>query len=58
MSRRSLAGLVRDPRYLHFLARRVLHKRLFLLTIPRMILAYRTGALRYGLLWVERPAIP
>lgn len=58
IARRVLYGLFTDPRYLRFLAGRVFRKRLFVLTIPRMILAYRTGTLRYGFLWLERPGTP
>lgn len=47
---RVLRGLVTRPAYLRFIIHRLFRERVFLLTLPRLILAYRTGALRYGLL--------
>ena len=41
--------LVTDRRYLRFLLDRSARNRVFLLTLVRMVVAYRTGALRYGL---------
>lgn len=55
IARRALRGLCTDPRYLRFLLKRGLRERIFALTLPRMIFAYRTGALNYALLWLKKP---
>ncbi len=46
--RRLLAKLATDPRYLRFLVSRHAHNRIFALTILRIWIAYRIGAMRYG----------
>ena len=56
ITRRALAGLFTKPRYLRFILTRAFRKRIFVLTLPRLLLAYRTGALRYGLLTIKKSA--
>ncbi len=55
-ARRVAARLWRDRRYRRFLASPLSRNRSFALTLPRMWLAYETGALRYGLFACE--AVP
>jgi tocopherol O-methyltransferase len=55
ISKRVVRGLCSDPRYLRFLLQRAFRDRLFVLTLPRLLLAYRTGAMRYGLLRIRKP---
>ena len=50
------ARLATDPRYRRYLLDRRATDRVFALTLLRLLLAYRTGAMRYGLLVFERPA--
>ncbi|MEO5720249.1 MAG: methyltransferase domain-containing protein [Chthoniobacterales bacterium] len=45
---RLLAKLATNPRYLRFLLSRHAHNRIFALTILRIWIAYRVGAMRYG----------
>ena len=53
---RRLAGrLLADPRYRRFLFDAAHENRVFARTLPRLWLAYRTGALRYGLFTAQRP---
>ncbi|MBS0640031.1 MAG: class I SAM-dependent methyltransferase [Acetobacteraceae bacterium] len=54
--RRVLRGLVTDPRYGRFLLDTGAQNRVFALTMLRIMLAYRTGAMRYALLLFRRPA--
>jgi len=49
-----LAGLFTKPRYLRFILSRAFRERIFVLTLPRLLFAYRTGAMRYGLLRLEK----
>ena len=56
ITRRALAGLFTKPHYLRFILTRAFRKNIFVLTLPRLLLAYRTGALRYGLLTIKKPA--
>jgi tocopherol O-methyltransferase len=50
-----LAGkLISKPRYLHFLLDSRATDRIFILTLLRLLLAYRTGSMRYGLLVFEK----
>ena len=54
-ARRLLGKLLTDPAYLRLLASPKTRNRSFALTLPRLILAYRTGAMRYGLFaWEKR----
>ena len=46
--RRLLAKLATDPRYVRFLVSQHAHNRVFALTILRIWIAYRIGAMRYG----------
>ncbi len=46
--RRLIAKLATNPRYARFLLSRHAHNRIFALTILRIWIAYRTGAMRYG----------
>ena len=56
ITRRVLIGALTRPEYLVFLLQRGWRKPHFLFTLPRLLLAYRTGALRYSLLWLQKPA--
>lgn len=47
--RRLLGKLATNPRYAKFLINRHAHNRVFALTILRIWLAYRVGAMRYGI---------
>jgi tocopherol O-methyltransferase len=47
--RRILAGLLTRPHYARYLLDARNHDRVFFLTLPRLWLAYATGALQYGL---------
>lgn len=47
--RRLLAKFAKDPRYLRFLFSPYAKNRVFAITIPRIWLAYRVGAMRYGI---------
>ncbi len=53
---RRLAGkLASDPRYFRFLHDRRATDRIFALTLLRLLVAYRTGSMRYGLLTFSKP---
>jgi tocopherol O-methyltransferase len=53
-ARRLAARIATDPYYWHLATSRRTRNRSFLLTIPRLMLAYRTGAMRYGLfVWTK-----
>jgi len=56
ISRRALASLFTNPRFLLASIRCTLRRPAYALILPAMILACNTGALRYALLWLERPA--
>ena len=47
--RRVLVKLVTNPRYAQFLVSRRARNRVFALTILRILIAYRVGAMRYGI---------
>jgi tocopherol O-methyltransferase len=53
--RRLLAKFATNPRYLRFLFARHASNRIFALTILRICLAYRTGAMRYGVFTFVKP---
>lgn len=53
VARRVARGLVTDARYRRALVR---GEGVFALTVPRLMLAYRTGAMRYGFLAARKPA--
>ena len=54
-ARRLLAALATRPGYLRFLLQQGEGNRVFALTVPRILLAYRTGAMRYCLMTFRRP---
>lgn len=54
-ARRLLLGLVVDPRYARFLMDGRNDSRVFAKTLPRLWLAYRTGALRYVIYTAYKP---
>lgn len=53
--RRTVAHLVRHPADIAFLVDRRQSERVFALTLVRLWLAYRTGAMRYGFIVARRP---
>ena len=55
IARRVLYASLTHPRCLSFILKRVGCQPTFLLTLPRLLLAYRTGAMRYSLIWLCRP---
>jgi len=55
---RVLAKLATTSRYRRYLLSREQRHRQFALSLPRLILAYRTGAMRYGVFTFERPRNP
>ncbi len=57
-ARRFAAKLLTRPSYMRLVASPRTKNRSFLLSVPRLILAYRTGAMRYGVLAVDRPSEP
>ena len=54
--RRLLAKFATEPRYLRFLFSRHARNRVFAVTIPRIWLAYRCNAMRYGIFTFVRDA--
>jgi tocopherol O-methyltransferase len=52
---RFAARLLTDTRYMRLIASPRTRNRRFLLSVPRLILAYRTGAMRYGVLVIDKP---
>jgi tocopherol O-methyltransferase len=52
---RTLKGLIRNPGYRHFLFREKSPDRVFALTLVRIMLAYQTGSMRYGVLTAIKP---
>ena len=55
--RRILLGLIIRPQYIRFLLDYQRRDRIFLLTIPRLLLAFATGSFRYGLFTAHKPGI-
>ena len=53
-ARRLLAKLATDSRYRKLIVDPAFENRVFLLSIPRLIVALRTGAMRYGLFTWQR----
>lgn len=54
VTRRVLGKLATRPEYRRLVASRATRNRHFALSLPRLILAYRTGAMRYGVfVWVR-----
>lgn len=56
--RRLMVRLATRPRYARFVLDPRSRNRVFALTLPRLLLAYRTGAMRYGLLVFEKRTAP
>ena len=54
-ARRVAAKLVTDPAYRDFLLDGRSRNRAFAMSLARLVLAYRTGSMRYGLLVAEKP---
>ena len=52
---RRLAGLATDPAYRRYLLDGRSRNRAFALSLARLAAAYRTGALRYGVLVADKP---
>jgi tocopherol O-methyltransferase len=55
VARRVAVGLFRSRVYRRYMLDRRRSERVFVLTVPRLWLAYRTGALRYGFLVAKKP---
>lgn len=55
VTRRVLGKLLTTRRYRRLLLSRSARNRMFALSLPRLILAYRTGAMRYGIFTFELP---
>ena len=55
VTRRVMAKLATTSRYRRYLLSREQQHRQFALSLPRLILAYRTGAMRYGDFTFQRP---
>jgi tocopherol O-methyltransferase len=53
--RRAATRLIADDHYRRFLRNRRERDRIFALTMMRLLVAYRTGAVRYCLLTARRP---
>jgi len=53
--RRGIARIFSDRRYRRFLLDRTASERIFAVTMLRLLLAYRMGAMRYGLLVFHKP---
>jgi tocopherol O-methyltransferase len=53
--RRALRRLATDSRYQRFMFRRTARDRVFAITLFRLLLAYRTGAMRYAVLSATKP---
>jgi tocopherol O-methyltransferase len=53
---RILLKLLTNTRYIRFLFERRARNRIFALTILRIWLAYRTGAMRYGIFTFVKPS--
>ena len=47
--------LLTDPAYMRLVASPRTRNRIFVLSLPRLILAYRTGAMRYGVFAFDKP---
>lgn len=54
-ARRFLGRLFTDPGYIRLVASARTRNRIFALSLPRLILAYRTGAMRYGVFTFVKP---
>jgi tocopherol O-methyltransferase len=56
--RRTCTGILRQPAYLRYLLKKGNSNRIFVLTMVRMWMAYRTGAIRYCLFKAVKSPIP
>jgi tocopherol O-methyltransferase len=56
-TRRLAAAIITRPRYRRFLLDTGASNRVFAITLLRILLAYRTGAMRYGLFLFARPLV-
>ncbi len=54
-ARRFVGKVLTDRAYMKLVASPRTRNRIFALTLPRLILAYRTGSMRYGVFVFERP---
>ena len=54
-ARRFVGRLLTDPAYIRLVASARTRNRVFALSLPRLILAYRTGAMRYGMFAFDKP---
>jgi tocopherol O-methyltransferase len=54
-ARRLAARVLTRPRYMRLVASPRTRNRSFALSLPRLILAYRTGAMRYGVMVLDKP---
>ncbi|KAA2244088.1 class I SAM-dependent methyltransferase [Salinarimonas soli] len=54
-ARRVLAKVASDPAYRRFLLSRESQNRVFAVTLARLVAAYRTGAMRYGVFTLVKP---
>lgn len=52
---RFVGKLFTDPAYLRLVASRKTRNRIFALSLPRLIVAYHTGAMRYGVFAFDKP---
>lgn len=55
IARRALAGLFTNGKFLRFALRRAFHDPFSVFALPQLLVAYRSHALRYHFLWVEKP---
>jgi len=56
IAKRMVTRFFTDRRYLSFVLSRAFRERIFVLTVPRMMLMFATGGMRYGWLVFEKPA--
>jgi tocopherol O-methyltransferase len=54
-ARRFIGKLLTDKAYMRFVTSSAARNRIFALSLPRLILAYRTGSMRYGIFAFEKP---
>jgi tocopherol O-methyltransferase len=54
-ARRFLCKLLTNKAYLRLVTNRTTRNRIFALSLPRLILAYRTGSMRYGIFAFDKP---
>lgn len=54
-ARRFIGKLLTDKAYMRFVTSSAVRNRMFALSLPRLMLAYRTGSMRYGIFSFEKP---